>query len=375
MALGSLDLLDPQGKLGMFAITAKFAEGMGETEKETWTSLAHASYDLVIMNPPYTRSTGHEGAAIGVPRPMFGAFGSDEKEQKLMAKAMAVLTKGTSAHGNAGEASAFLVLGHRKLKPGGVLGLVMPLSLVSGVAWERSRVLLTKYYRKIMVISIAGSKDADVSFSADTGSGECLLIASKAIGNGNRDGGRATFVILKERPSYPMMGAETARQIRRLMCGADLRALEDGPIGGTPIVLGNETVGQVIESPLPPSGGWYLSRIADLSLAQTAHQLENSRLWLPTMSEENAIKIPMAAVQAIGKVGPHHRDIEAGPPPTIRGPFTRAELRRAAAPTYPLLWSHDAERERTMVFDPDCEGIPIKGKAAERQKIHCGQDT
>lgn len=227
--------------------------------------------------------------------------------------------------------------------------------------------LLTKQYKNIMVISIAGSKDTDVSFSADTGSGECLLIASKVGMNENRNVNRAVFVILKERPSYPMIGAETARQIRRLVSAGDLRALEDGPVGGTPIVLGNQTIGQVLESPLPAEGGWYLSRIADLSLAQAAYQLENGRLWLPTMSEEKTCNISMAPVQAIGRVGPHHRDIEAGPPPTIRGPFTRAEL--GAAPTYPLLWSHYADRERVMEFDADCEGIPIKGKTQKDKKF------
>ncbi len=36
----------------------------------------------------------------------------------------------------------FLVLAHRNLKPAGCLALVMPLSLMSGDAWEASRELL-----------------------------------------------------------------------------------------------------------------------------------------------------------------------------------------------------------------------------------------
>ncbi len=61
IALGSLDLLDPQGTFEVLSITAKAAEGMGEAEKETWQSLPHASFDVVIMNPPFTRATNHEG--------------------------------------------------------------------------------------------------------------------------------------------------------------------------------------------------------------------------------------------------------------------------------------------------------------------------
>ncbi len=372
-ALGSLDLLDPQGRFDNYAITAKFAEGLGENEKNIWTSLAHQSFDLVIMNPPFTRSTGHESNKIGVPRPMFAAFNSDKADQMGMAQRAKELTKGSSAHGNAGEASIFLVLGHRKLKTGGVLALVMPLSLLSGDAWEASRILLAKNYAELVVVSIAGPRDFDVSFSADTGSGECLVVGRKSNGNEDTNGNgktrRATFATLNGRPKYPMIGAEAARQIRHLVDAGNIRCLEDGPSGGTPIHLGSETIGQLLDAPLPASGGWYLSRIADLSLAQTAYQAVNGRIWLPTMRDTEASPIPMATVGTIGEVGPHHRDIEVSPSPTIRGPFMIAEVAPGAAPTYPVLWSHDADRERTMTFDSDCEGIPLMGKSQEEQNI------
>jgi hypothetical protein len=103
-------LLNPQAKLVEMAITAKAAEGMGEKEKETWATLPHASFDLVVMNPPFTRPTNHEGSKFDVPNPMFAAFANTAEEQKKMAEATKLLTAGTSAHGNAGEASIFLVL-------------------------------------------------------------------------------------------------------------------------------------------------------------------------------------------------------------------------------------------------------------------------
>src|SRR5205823_11282995 len=123
IALGSLDLLDPQRTFGILAITAQAAEGMGEAEREVWESLPHASFDLVVMNPPFTRATVHEADRLNVPNPMFAAFTSSAEEQGLMADATKRLTAGTSAHGNAGEASIFLVLADRKLKEGGVLAL------------------------------------------------------------------------------------------------------------------------------------------------------------------------------------------------------------------------------------------------------------
>ena len=144
IALGSLDLLDSQRKFDIIDITAKAAEGMGEAEKEIWLSLPHASFDVVIMNPPFTRATVHEAERLNVPNPMFAAFSSTAEEQRLMSNATKELTEGTSAHGNAGEASIFLVLADRKLKQGGMVALVMPLSLMSGESWEDSRTLLSK---------------------------------------------------------------------------------------------------------------------------------------------------------------------------------------------------------------------------------------
>src|SRR5262245_26714528 len=42
-------------------------------------------------------------------------------------------------------------------------------------------------------------------------------------------GPRATFVALYERPRYPLIGAQVARVIRRLVDAKELNRLEDGP--------------------------------------------------------------------------------------------------------------------------------------------------
>ena len=57
IGLGSLDLLDAEGKLELLLITAKAAEALCEAEIEPWKALPHASFDLVIMNPPFVRAT------------------------------------------------------------------------------------------------------------------------------------------------------------------------------------------------------------------------------------------------------------------------------------------------------------------------------
>lgn len=367
IALGSLDLLEPQGRFEILSITAKAAEGMGESEKRIWQSLPHASFDVVIMNPPFTRATGHEGKKIGVPNPMFAAFASSAEEQRLMSKATQRLTQGTSAHGNAGEASIFLVLGDRKLKTDGILALVMPLSLMSGESWENSRIRLTKNYNDLVLVSIAGGGSTDMSFSADTGMGECLVIGRKS----NLGSTRATFVILNERPTYPLIGANVAEQIRRLITDRNIRQLEDGPVGGTFLYFGDDIIGQVLNAPLPPSGGWNLSRIADLSLAQTAYQITNEKcIWLPTMNKSEITSIPITTIETFGEIGPYHADINGKTSNGgMRGPFDIVPTKMNSAPTYPILWAHEATREQTIVFDEDHEGIPRQGKTPQEQAL------
>lgn len=365
IALGSLDLLDPQGKLDIIAITARALEGTGSSEKNTWRALPHASFDVAIMNPPFTRATNHERRIENAPNPMFAAFGSSAEEQHLMGKTAERLTKGTSAHGNAGEASIFLVLADRKLKTGGKLALVMPLTLLSGSSWEDSRLLLSKYYSNLILVTIAGIDGAEMSFSADTGMGECLIVGQKT----ETKNKRATFVVLNEPPAYPLLGATAAEQIHRLIAENNLQRLEDGPVGGTLIRFGAEVIGQALDSPLPSSGGWNLTRIRDLSLAQTAYQLVSEKcLWLPGMQKSSTSNLAITLVEAIGKIGPYHLDVsKKNTDGSIRGPFQLYPLKPDSAPTYPILWAHDANRERTIVFDADNEGIPYRVSSPDEQ--------
>jgi hypothetical protein len=366
VALGSLDLLDPQRAFDIIAITARAAEGMGEKEKDAWSALPHASFDLVIMNPPFTRDTSHEGVKTTVPNPMFAAFGFKEEEQHEMAKAAQKLLRGTSAHGNAGEASAFLVLADRKLKNGGTLAMVMPLSLMSGESWEESRRLLRKSYDDLIILSIAGAGDNDMSFSADTGMAECLVIGHKT----GQKSGRAMFVVLDERPSSTMTGSIAAIQIQRLKEGK-LRKLEDGPLGGSLFYFGDDVIGYAMDAPLPEAGPWNMVRLKDGALAQVAYQMTgHSSMWLPGMAKKIALPVSITTVSAIGKIGPISRDINGNTPDGgIRGPFQIEAIKSKSAPTYPILYAHNAARERCMEFEADSEGFIRKGRNPEEDKF------
>jgi hypothetical protein len=367
IALGSLDLLDQQQKMDIVALAATSLTGKGAGKKEVWKDIPDKSFNLVLMNPPFTRPTGHEGKKIGVPNPMFAAFSSSAEEQKLMGGAMKRLTNGTSYHGNAGEGSAFLALAHRKIAMGGTIGLILPQSFLTGDAWQKSRELIAKNYSGVVLASIAGTDGAEVSFSADTAIGECIVVGLRSAGGAKR----ATFIILNKRPSYPLEGAYTAQQVTKLLSSGPVRKLEDGPVGGTEISFGSDVIGSLIDAPLSLEGGWNLSRVRDFSLAQAAHALErDGTLWLPSMVKPDSGKLPITTVSKIGTIGPYHADVNGNTGDGgVRGPFNIKECANQAAATYPVLWAMDADHHSTLAFDGDSEGEEKSGKDKDERDL------
>lgn len=367
IALGSLDLLDQQRKMDIVSVAASALTGKGTAAKEVWRDLPAKSFNLILMNPPFTRPTGHEASKIGVPNPMFAAFSSSEEEQRLMGKAMKERTEDTCYHGNAGEGSAFLALADRKIAVGGTIGLILPQSLLTGDAWNDCRDLIAKNYTEVVLVSIAGEGGGEVSFSADTAIGECIVV-------GTRDPAgtkRATFVVLKNRPEYPLQGQYAAREISRLLSTGSTKKLEDGPVGGTEIKFGQDVIGSLIEAPLPSGGGWNLSRVNDFALAQTAYALEaTGKVWLPSVVQPSAKALPMNTVGNIGNIGPYHADVNGKTSKGgVRGPFDVRPCVNQSAASYPVLWAVDAGSNVSIQFDGDSEGIVKTGKTVDESQL------
>ncbi|MCY3908375.1 MAG: hypothetical protein OXF63_14120 [Anaerolineaceae bacterium] len=346
--LGSLDLLHSQDVIpGWSTQPAAILADDRESAEPERHKVEDESFDLIIMNPPFTRPTNHGGQHKGIPNPAFAAFGADAVEQKALGERSKELIRGTVGHGNAGMASYFLALADRKIHNPGTLALVIPLVFLAGKAWEKARKLVREKYSSIVVVTIAGNKSEDKSFSADTGLGECLLVARKL----SDKTPRARFVSLRERPRNQSDG----ELIGHVVQGASTnRHLEDGPYGGTPIRIGSDEVGQVLDCPLPDSGPWQYAGILDFTLAQTAWQLVQGNLWLPRTGQR---QLETASLNHFASIGPVHRDINGREGKVPRGPFDIHCPPVNPVPTYPALWAHDADRERCMEVEIDSEAI------------------
>ncbi|MCE2469935.1 MAG: hypothetical protein J4F32_05425 [Dehalococcoidia bacterium] len=342
--IGSLELLQSSDVLTLFNTSdpAKRTGSAGEeTAAQVRVDIPDAAYDLIIMNPPFTRATNHEGAHADITNPAFAAFGATDADQTAMGARVNRLGDDTCYHGNAGIASAFVALAHKKLKPGGALALVLPLTMANGMSWEGFRRMLARDYTEMAVMSII-SDGRDVAFSSDTAIAECLVVARK-LRPGEVPGGSARFTSLNRRPQSI---AHASALASRLSDDAAVRRLDDGPYGGTPLMIGIDAAGESLAAPIGGRGS--AVRVADPTVAQTAHALSRSGLWLP--GNASPLNVMVALLDTVGKIGVLSRDI-TGPAP--RGPFDKMPL--SSTSTYPALWNHDATKETRMVCEPDSQ--------------------
>jgi hypothetical protein len=365
VCVGSLDLLQAQPSFDIIEAAAQTAGGRGAEEvRDLVQRVAHGQFDLVIMNPPFTRHGAREGERTEVHNPAFAAFGADEEEQNRLAERLKRVAAGGQAHGHAGMASYFADLAHCKLRDGGTLALVLPLSSMSGMSWDGIRQQWRSAYSSPIVVTIAEKETHTRSFSADTGMAECLVVARKTRPSAEP---RATFVVLAGQPGSTLEGEMIAQAISHAISKSPIRRLEDGPFGGTRILLGEMAVGEALDCPLPVEGAWQMVGIKDMSLGQTAHQITNGRLWIEGMPSGTPITLPICPIEdVIQRVGPHDLDITGAQVKSDglpQGPFEKL-VGVPPGSAYPCLWNHDNSRERMLIVQPDshCRVRQVRGR-------------
>ena len=351
IAIGALNLIGTEQSQSLFDTGRTQLQGMGEAKESAGAEIPHESVDLIIMNPPFTRPTNHEGNKSNVPIPSFAGFDTKTDEQEQMSRRLKTIYKNLkqpAGHGNAGLASNFIDLADRKVKPGGVIAFVLPASFVQGKSWLSARKMLAENYKNIAVISIATDGTTNGAFSADTGMAEVLLIANKR-SNRNEDTEQPLFVNLYQRPETIIEGYLLATAIG---------AVSDDSGGniniGSDTVVGIYTRGSILDE-----GG--LAQVRNWSVVNTCTKLSKGIISLPRMTDE--LQVPITQLKNIGNRGLVHRDI-SGDRPTPdappRGPFDIIEI-TGNSPSYPALWAHTAERERQLIATPDREGKPRSG--------------
>ena len=382
-AIGSLELIDDVEGASLFGTGRSAVSGLDAAAApsgEHMFVLDHGSADLVIMNPPFARTVGQEGDRVGVPRPAFAGFGTTDSEQETMSARLASIGIYRRGHraagsGHAGLASYFVDLAHAKVKPGGVVALVLPATFVVSSAWTRARRLLEEHYEDVVVVSIAAHGSTDRAFSDDTAIAEVLVVATRRrsqpprpVENDGEECVTVRWVGLTDRPATVAHSIEVASAV--------IGHINTGRSRGE-LRIGGERLGVVGAGRLEDGG---FGQLSELQLAATALALLDGKLDLP---RHRSLRVPMARLGDLGAAGAGNAAIGVKPKsagPIARGtgayaaPFWIRDLEptgeRWRASSYPALWAHNARsgRESRLVVAPDSYGEVRPGHEEEQAR-------
>jgi hypothetical protein len=175
--LGSLDLLNSnrvqvQTQLDNQDSVGAGRQSMAMTEV-TDLQVPKGDFDLVIMNPPFTRT---DRAANILDLSKLNTILREDFNERDYANTT-----------RAGLAAPFTILGDEALKEGGRLALVVPSSLLSRETWQPVRDFLNEnYHLEHIVINWAENEPA---FSENTELREVLIVAQKLSASEKDNGG------------------------------------------------------------------------------------------------------------------------------------------------------------------------------------------
>ena len=339
--LGSLDWLIAPETQSFFSgtqeqISAKNGEG---------SIVQHPEADLVLSNPPFTRRGSDGGKEDALAR-VFSLPVDDPEALKAIAKRTSALLKGTPANQIAGHGSSFTVLADRLVKPGGRIGLVLPVTALFGESWRDIRNMLSCRYDIEFVVS---SHDPDLrSMSFDTGIAEALLVARR-LTEGEEPQRRGIFVNLWRAARRDTDAMALAKAVDATASTPVLRS--DGPpVGGTPLMIGGEPWGEVLDGPVG-EGSWTAARWKYAVTCQFATAVERGELWSDDGTHV-AARIPVATMSEVCNVGPQDRQIRGS-----LGVFDSFHDRNEQT-QFNAIWRHDASIHQNMMSEPNAWLIP-----------------
>ncbi len=348
-AIGSLELLDD---VSLFDPEVEQIGGEKNTVVKLQQAFQHNGFDIVIQNPPFTRPGSDSNT--GVPKSTFQGSDRPEEEQRAM-QAVRQSKDTRVADGASGFASYFIDLADKKLTRGGIMGFILPLTVLGSPTTQKIRDMWTTEYHNLVVITMAQAKAQDSAFSADTGMAECIVVATKGVGENT---GRGIFVCLNQRPQSTLEAVEIANRISR---SNNTRKLEDVPSGGDIISIGNTNSGQMLDCPIQGGATWITTRARSMALLQTAHRIRNGELHLP-MSRE-VVPIHICQVRDVAKVGSADSFRQKD------GAFVMVKGCKPNSDGYDALWKVNAPLQRAMIAVPDYTAIPRSNDNAMVKRV------
>jgi hypothetical protein len=223
VSLGSLELGRAQPRWNKFISEDVKQMGVRGSKMVSLSQIAESGpFDLIVMNPPFSRTTGRGGKEGG------GLFGfitnkderslikrdydslSNEFRSNLIQTALKLLKSNPlkivlkddefklyRQIWQAGEGLLFLYLADIQIAKNGKICFVLPRGLLSGVSWFLARTLLASHFHIEYIIVSYDSNE--YNFSESTSLSECMFIARKK--KRHEESEVTKFVMLLKKPS------------------------------------------------------------------------------------------------------------------------------------------------------------------------------
>ena len=281
--------------------------------------------DLVIMNPPFTRSVGGNLLFGSLPQP---------ERSKLQAELKRRLKTRNGAV-TAGLGSAFVAAAAPKLRPGeGRLALVLPLTVCTGPSWQQTRSLIE---RDFTIDTVIASHDPERwNFSDSTDLSEALLIATRRRENGDPPDYETRFVSLWRNPRGVIDAQKIAQAVETIAParidadGASLLSVDDRHMGEVLLMPSDQILGE----------RWLGVQFARADVTRIASRLlRDGSVRMPGAREVGSI--PLTTLTELGQIGPDVRDVWDG--------FERTQ----SVTAYEMIDGHDTDKRTRLLAEPD----------------------
>lgn len=313
-------------------------------------------FDIVMMNPPYSRSRGGQA--------LFDIAGATDEQRNDAQKRARRLVRPTPANLKAGLTSVFCVLARQKLGAAGRVGVVLPSTAAASPEWSEVRAMFEEHFDDLLLVAFPGAtRGGDKTLSADTAMGEMMVVATKRSAARNAsDRADLVTVALDEPFGSIAMAAETGRAIDDLV-----RNREEQQEGV--VTIGSDTVGRWATFAHANGGPWAAVAAASLGPVRLAERLTRQGEFVPLDKHDAECSIPFTTIGELFEVGPSHDRIGHPASGDGRGEFKFWPITNAL--TYPdtSLWASDAQAQTALTVSATHYGTAVGPRLGQvRQK-------
>ena len=348
---GSLELLVESSVDDLFVEMGGTASGTDLSEG--MIAVMDGSLDYAIMNPPYSRTRGGQSA--------FDIAGLDDRQRKqcqarwehlLKRRARAVGSQ--DADKRAGMAASFVCLAESKLRPGGRLGVVLPVTAAAANTWASTRHMIQQVFEDVLVVAKAGSSDGKEALSADTDMGEMLLLATKR--QRRLRGNAPTEVYAATMNNMPTRQGEAGEHARAVQ--AAMQALLSGAGQGRPVTVGGDEIGTIDKRAHTPGDPWAAVGSSDTELIAAAMKIANGE-GLVDAAGAMPFNVQFDVIEGVFAPGPTHHLIGHPAGGDQSGAY---EMHRIHNPAHArastcALWEANARAQTRLVVGPTHRGV------------------